>query len=220
MKNLIEYPSKIIGKLESEQANLSSVYYYFGKMYNLFEGNQKMRSLIFERLKFIWDDVIGLSYILTPFYAAQGFFFEGDKQKIFQSFLPFYRKFNLNDDNEAYDQFVQFINDMSSQTTEQMEFLKSINAQTWWNFIGKEKYPILYCVAKRLMDMIPTSATSERVWSIFKFIHSRLRNKLTDEKIEKLVQLYVNSALLDEDDDNDYILGEEGALIDESDFAE
>jgi hypothetical protein len=70
MKNLIKYPSKIIGKLESEQANLSSVYYYFGKMYNLLEGNQKMRSLIFERLKFIWDDVIGLSYILTPIYAA------------------------------------------------------------------------------------------------------------------------------------------------------
>jgi hypothetical protein len=34
----------------------------------------------------------------------------------------------LNDDNEANEQLVQFINDMTNQTTEQIEFLKSINA--------------------------------------------------------------------------------------------
>ena len=60
-------------------------------------------------------------------------------------------------------------------------------------------------------EMICSSATAERT-STFKFIHSRLRNRLTNERVRKLVFLYTNYVLLDNKDKNDYIL-EDGAVL-------
>ena len=57
--------------------------------------------------------------------------------------------------------------------------------------------------------MVCSSAASERIWSIYKFIHSRLPNRLSNEKVEKLVGLYVNCAILDKNDFNDYIIEQE-----------
>jgi hypothetical protein len=42
------------------------------------------------------------------------------------------------------------------------------------------------------------------VWSIFTWIHSKKRNRLAMDKVEKLVYIYVNSALLDSMDKTDY----------------
>ena len=60
--------------------------------------------------------------------------------------------------------------------------------------------------------MICSSATAERVWSTFGFIHSRLRNRLTNERGKNLVFIYTNSLLLDTFDKNDYI-AEDGAFL-------
>ena len=47
------------------------------------------------------------------------------------------------------------------------------------------------------MLLIPsTSAASERNWSSFGFIHSKLRNRLGDNKVEKCVYLYWNIKIL------------------------
>ena len=45
----------------------------------------------------------------------------------------------------------------------------------------------------RIVYSIPCSqAASERIWSIFDFIHSKRRNKLSAEKTIKLVSLYAH----------------------------
>ena len=46
------------------------------------------------------------------------------------------------------------------------------------------------------------------------FIHSRLRNRLTNERGKNLVFIYTNSLLLDTFDKNDYI-AEDGAFLSE-----
>ena len=60
----------------------------------------------------------------------------------------------------------------------------------------------------KIVEMISSSATSERTWSIFRFIHNRLRNRLTNDRVKKLVFLYTNSVLLDNVDKNNYVLSE------------
>ena len=82
---------------------------------------------------------------------------------------------------------------------------------------GRQEFPCLYLCAKEINEMICSSAASERVWSIYRFIHSRLRNRLTNEKVEKLAFIYVNCAIFDNDDQTDYI-ADSGANLDGMDW--
>ena len=53
---------------------------------------------------------------------------------------------------------------------------------------------------------VPTSsASSERVWSFFNFVHSLKRNQLRNSKVIKLVYIYFNAALLDTQDNFGYL---------------
>jgi hypothetical protein len=48
---------------------------------------------------------------------------------------------------------------------------------------------------------IPTSqAASERVWSMYDFIHTKRMNRLSSKKVTQLVQLYMNGDLIARDD--------------------
>ncbi len=59
----------------------------------------------------------------------------------------------------------------------------------WWILVVK-RYPILSAIAHQVLSIPSTSAASERNWSSFGFIHSKLHNRLEDSKVEKCVYLY------------------------------
>uniref|UniRef100_U9TXR5 HAT C-terminal dimerisation domain-containing protein n=1 Tax=Rhizophagus irregularis (strain DAOM 181602 / DAOM 197198 / MUCL 43194) TaxID=747089 RepID=U9TXR5_RHIID len=59
------------------------------------------------------------------------------------------------------------------------------NPVNWWNLM-KGRYPILSDIAIQILSIPATSAASERNWSTFGFIHSKLRNKLHEKRVEKL----------------------------------
>jgi len=65
----------------------------------------------------------------------------------------------------------------------------------WWNLM-KGRYPILSDVAIRILSIPATSAASERNWSAFGFIHSKLRNRLHEKRVEKIVYLFWNLQIL------------------------
>jgi hypothetical protein len=70
-------------------------------------------------------------------------------------------------------------------------------------------------IAFRIADsqeMNSSSAPSERVWSTYRFIHSRLRNRLSNEKVEKLAFVYVNCSILDKMDQTNYF-ADDGAIL-------
>ena len=116
-------------------------------------------------------------------------------------------------------ELIRFVGDLDDLTGAQKEMVESMTAKQYWNIFGKHKYPLVYACAKSITAMACSSASSERVWSIFGFIHKPLRNRLSNEKVEKLVFLYVNSGMLDEKDKNDYI-SEQHFALNEDDFAE
>ena len=67
--------------------------------------------------------------------------------------------------------------------------------ETWWAVIGLNKFPTL-AVAARVLFTIPTSqAESERVWSLYDFIHTKRRNRLSAAKASGLVIMYANARL-------------------------
>ena len=107
---------------------------------------------------------------------------------------------------------VQFVSKISSVSGSQNDTIMKMNAESYWNVLGRHNFPNLYLCAKSVNEMISSSAASERVWSIFRFIHSRLHNRLWNDKVEKLAFIYENCEILDKDDHTDYI-ADAGAIL-------
>jgi hypothetical protein len=59
----------------------------------------------------------------------------------------------------------------------------------WWRMNGDDALEIQHLVI-RLLSQIACSSTIERNWSMYSFIHSIKRNRLTSRRVEKLVVVY------------------------------
>lgn len=57
-----------------------------------------------------------------------------------------------------------------------------------------KKQPLQH-IADPLLSIPPSSAASERIWSAFGKTHTALRNRLSNERIEKLVTIRSNLVL-------------------------
>lgn len=155
---------------------------------------------------------MGLAYMLTPIHAAEGFYFDDDQTDIIGYAAELAQKVYAENVDNVGEQMLSYVTKMSTLSAKQRDVIFKMSAKNYWSIIGRREFSDLYKVAKPIIEMICSSATSERTWSTFKFVHSRLRNRLTNEKVEKLVFLYTNCVLLDESDKNDYIL-EDGAVL-------
>ncbi|GMF51442.1 unnamed protein product [Phytophthora fragariaefolia] len=70
--------------------------------------------------------------------------------------------------------------------------LKEQILETGGTYSNKKDYPLVWEIAKRVLAIPPSSAASERAWSIMDFIHSKKRNRLTTDKVDMLAYIYVN----------------------------
>lgn len=148
----------------------------------------------------------GISYMLSPKFAAEGFYVDNDKIDIIQQVNKFVSSRYPGLGEKAEEEMVQFLSKMSSLQGSQKETIFKLDSKSYWNIFGRHEFPTLHLCAKSVNEMICSSAASERVWSIFRFIHSRLRNRLSNDKVEKLAFVYVNCAILDKHDQTDYLL--------------
>jgi hypothetical protein len=203
--NLLEFPSKVIGKFEADNASLSLVYKYFGDLFKHFENNKVVQDMVKRRWDFLSTECTGISFMLTPKYAAEGFYVDDDKMEIIEHVNKFVSARNPELGNKAEEEMVEFMSQMSQLVGHRKESFFKMDSKSYWNLFGREKFPALYLAAKEVNEMICSSAASERVWSIYRFIHSRLRNRLSNDKVEMLVFAYINCAILDEIDKTDYI---------------
>ena len=65
----------------------------------------------------------------------------------------------------------------------------------YWVSEGND-WPLLQQVVLRVFSMSCSSAASERNFSTFGFIHTKLRNSLTDDRVMKLVYIKTNALQL------------------------
>lgn len=77
------------------------------------------------------------------------------------------------------------------------EDAKLVDAITWWKCFGS-KTKHLQEVALAVLNIPTSSAASERCWSAMGNVHTTTRNRLTDERVDKLVYCYFNERMLSE----------------------
>eukprot|EP00834_Sanchytrium_tribonematis_P006279 NODE_446_length_7296_cov_0.624427.p3 type:complete len:103 gc:universal NODE_446_length_7296_cov_0.624427:3745-4053(+) len=96
-------------------------------------------------------------------------------------------------------------------------FYYSLAPRSYWNILGASKFSTLFIVAKAVYSVSCSQAASERVWSIYNFIHSKRRNRLSAEKTTKLVSIYANANIAQNECNMlDVIMGKESDFEDEN----
>lgn len=85
----------------------------------------------------------------------------------------------------------QFVADKALWSEDDKKTNRASTPFNWWSR-RNTTYQRLRPLALRLFCIPTSSAASERSWSIHGFIHSKRRNRLTAERVEKLVFLYTN----------------------------
>lgn len=73
--------------------------------------------------------------------------------------------------------------------------LASASGSYYWEVYGSKRFPLLSTIARRLMCTPTSSAASERIWSVFGFIHSKRRANLKSLTTMKLASVYANTTL-------------------------
>lgn len=87
-----------------------------------------------------------------------------------------------------------------------------IEPRTWWR--GLCNCQILSSVARKLLSIPPSSASTERNWSLFGNTLTRCRNRITTERLQKLITVRANIRLLsDNPNENVYFADEEEEYI-------
>lgn len=83
-----------------------------------------------------------------------------------------------------------------------------VEPRTWWK--GLCNCQILSSIAKRLLSVPPSSASCERNWSLFGNTLTRPRNRMTTDRLQKLITVRSNIRILsDKSNDNVNMVDEE-----------
>ena len=197
---LIEMPTNVIGKLEADDAPLSLVYHYFGKMFQHYALDKPSQIKLVNRWKFIRSEAMGVAYMLTPRHLFESIFLsDNDKMDFVDSIENLMKPENQEIAAQASLEMIQYVSEMATISADRKDLFAKMTAEQYWNIFGKERFPALFLLAKSINALICSSAAAERVWSIYGFIHTRLRNRLATDKVDKLVFLYVNCGMYDED---------------------
>ena len=203
---LIEMPTNVIGKIEADDSPLSLVYHYFGKMFQHYASDKPSQSKLVNRWKFIKNEAMGVAYMLTPKYLFDSFYMSHEDKIDFMSSVEILmKKRNEEIAAQASLEMFQFVNEMVTLSDDRKALVGKMSATQYWNIFGVERYPSLFSLAKGVNALVCSSAAAERVWSYYGFIHTRLRNRLTTDKVDKLVFIYANCANYDADK-TEYVL--------------
>ena len=196
---------KYIKIFQSDSVPCSDVYQAFldleKQMKNLPNVNEDKRAylvkLVQQRFEFMYGDAHGVSYLLDPRYLGDGM-----ERKLRKEIEDFVYEFpnkdgNTNDERkkqmaEEYTAFrVEALNEKQQESFRFKLIGKSKTILQWWLADGTD-WPLLQNLALRVFSLAASSAASERNFSTFGFVHSKLRNRLDQEKVRKLVYIKTN----------------------------
>lgn len=93
---------------------------------------------------------------------------------------------------EFHHQLVEFGLAKRSWSPDDRQKHANFSPLDWWTLTNR--YPMVKQFAAHILSIPTSSASSERSWSIHGFIHSKNRNRLSVERVNKLVFIYTNLA--------------------------
>ncbi|EXX61861.1 hypothetical protein RirG_167190 [Rhizophagus irregularis DAOM 197198w] len=201
IQNFLENFAIFIKKLEGDETFLSTAYFEYQQLKAHVRNNTDLPENIREEVKkfgtnrwqnFLYNPVVIVAYKLDLRYCGSRL-----NARIFD---PIIEKEILSLVGEEYKDIV--LTELAEYVRKTGSFAhshlwgdviqKSVN---WWNLM-KGRYPILSDIAIQILFIPATSAASERNWSTFGFIHSKLRNKLHKKRVEKIVYMFWNLRIL------------------------
>ncbi|KAL0216947.1 hypothetical protein RCL1_007430 [Eukaryota sp. TZLM3-RCL] len=72
---------------------------------------------------------------------------------------------------------------------------ETMDAAGWWMSFGSS-VPVLQKIALRLLSQPISACSAERIWSVHDWIHSKRRNRLSEERVKKLVAVHEHQRVL------------------------
>ena len=180
---------KAFVELEEKMRNLTNV-----------DADKKayLVELVRKRLNFMYGDAHGVTYLLDPRYLGDGML-----RTLRKEIEDFVYKFPQKDGTTSEARMEQLAQEYTAfrvealserqQSTFRFKMIgKSKTVLQWWIADGTD-WPLLQNLALCVFSMAASSAASERNFSTFGFIHSKLRNRLGPEKVKKLVYIKTNT---------------------------
>jgi len=146
--------------------------------------NDKYEKIIKERLKKVMRPSILTANFLHPIYKGKRFMHIENYRCEVYNFLS--KELNVKDlrDHLGIQAFLH-----STDIFKILNFKNLTSPYTYW-FIAGKKYPNLAELADKLMKIPASSAQIEHLFSHWSFVHSDIRNRLTAERSQKLVEIY------------------------------
>ena len=139
---------------------------------------------------------------------------------------PEYWNLDLMSNEEVVKDFYKVINTFYSDAQDRIDCTKQLSAfrlkegpfandfvqalakeqpaWKWWMMNGGEHYALLRQLAMKILAQCAANSSSERNWSMYKYIHSTVRNRLLADRAEKLVYMYCNEKILSHIESNGY----------------
>lgn len=203
---ILEPIDMFIKVFQSDAVPCSDVYNAFldpeNKMNGLTNINAEKKAYLVKQVKkrfdFMYGDAHGMAYLLDPRYL-------GDKMSraLRKEIEDFIFNFPTADGSTCEERKQKLAEEYTAfridalQEREKNGFCfkmigKSKTVLQWWMADGTD-WPLLQNLALRVFAMAASSAASERNFSTFGFIHSKLRDRLTPEKVMKLVYIKANT---------------------------
>jgi len=162
-----------------------------------------------ERLQFLYGDAIGIAYLFDPVLLGKDM---NDEHKVKAEdalFESVSRGVVITDENrdeiEAKKEqlFVEYTNWVIKATSDRAQndfrfkmLLKGKKTCIQYWLVDGGAYPNLREVAINVFSMVTSSAASERGFSAMGFVHSKLRNRLSPDTVEKLIFIKNNAPQL------------------------
>jgi len=180
---------------ESDTSILSTVYSYFKKVMdqiNQIDCNfsDKLQELITNRWEYTYHPIMMTAYMLDPQFLEEsknnGIEFTGYAE--FTTFIN--KKFNQEEAVELFAELVNFRNKNSPYDNEIIwKSANILNSSLWWQSWSTSK---LQQLAIKVLSIPTSSAAAKRNFSTFSFINNKIRNRLKNDRIKKLVYIYEN----------------------------
>jgi hypothetical protein len=209
---ILEPINALIVKFQSDSVPVSEVVTAFNNIPNEFQSLtawltaaeiKYLKQLASNRFEFMYGDAHGMGYLLDPRFVGDGLPAEIRRQvEDLLVSIPEDGKTASTEERkmELHDQLTRYVIAALREKNEnsirfKMLQMKRKTPLQFWQSDGTA-WPELQKIALNIFTMSTSSASSERNFSTFGFVHSKLRNSLSQESVEKLVFIKTNHRAL------------------------
>jgi Protein of unknown function (DUF 659)/hAT family C-terminal dimerisation region len=184
---------------ESDTSTLSTIYSHFNRLIKQineiswsFSGN--IQQLIQNRWEYSYHPIMMAAYMLDPRFLEESKDIEATGYNEFTAFTN--KRYNQEKSVELFVELVKFRQKTSPYDNETIWMSSSnLNPFVWWQSWPNSE---LQQLAIKILLIPTSSAAAERNFSTFGFIHNKIRNRLHNDRVKKLVYIYGNLRIFEE----------------------